>query len=351
VRHVPEPEGRRGRRRPSSYYGVPPIHKPHWKWLIVSYFFLGGLSAGSYVVATAAELAGRPDDRDTVRIGRYLSLLAVIPCPVLLILDLGRPERFLNMLRVLKLRSPMSLGTWGLLAFSGFSTLSAAAQAGADGWLGRHASVGGGAAGRPGLLRSVPRRVTGVLGAPFGFFVGGYTGVLLGATAVPVWAKNARLLGPLFLSSAVAVACAAISLVLALLPGRRHGALERLHRAETVAAAAELLAVAAVHLNSGNIGRPLAEGRLGRLHLAGSVGLGIGFPIVLHVVGPALRLPFRLVVVLASVASLVGGFVMKYAVVMAGHASADDPAATFEFAGGQQRLAPAASPPSRGDAR
>ena len=45
MRHVPEPEGRRGRRRPDTYYGVPPIHKPHWKWLIISYFFLGGLSA------------------------------------------------------------------------------------------------------------------------------------------------------------------------------------------------------------------------------------------------------------------------------------------------------------------
>src|SRR3954454_10675727 len=94
------PDERRGRRRPYSYYGVPPIHKPHWKWLIVSYFFLGGLSGGSYVVATVAEIFGHPDDRDTVRIGRYLAFLALIPCPPLLILDLGRPERFFNMLRV-----------------------------------------------------------------------------------------------------------------------------------------------------------------------------------------------------------------------------------------------------------
>ena len=331
MRHVPEPEGRSGRRRPATYYGVPPIHKPHWKWLIISYFFLGGLSAGSYVVATAAELVGHRDDRDTVRVGRYLSLFALIPCPILLILDLGRPERFLNMLRVLKLRSPMSLGIWGLLTYSGFATFSAAAQAGADGFLGTARPL----CGSSSVLRSAPCRLIGAIGAPFALFIGGYTGVLLGATAVPIWAKNVRLLGPLFLTSAVAVGCAAISLVLALLPGRRHAAIERLHRAETAASILELVAVAAVHLNSGAIGKPLAEGRLGRLHLVGSVGLGILLPIALHAVGPTLRFPHRLVVVAARLASLVGGYIMKYAVVMAGHASADDPAATFELAGGR----------------
>ena len=324
MRHVPEPAGRRGRRRPSTYYGVPPIHKPHWKWLIISYFFLGGLSAGSYVVATIAALIGHREDRDTVRVGRYLALLAVLPCPILLILDLGRPERFLYMLRVVKLRSPMSLGTWGLLAYSGFATLSAAAQASGDGWL----------RGPARALRAAPSRSIGVIGSLFGFFVGGYTGVLLGATAVPIWARNARLLGPLFLSSALAVACSAISIILALLPGRRDGALERLRRAETVAALGELIAVAAVHLNSGALGKPLHEGRIGRLHLTGSVGLGILFPLILHTAGRTLGLPHRLVVVLASIASLVGGFIMKYAVVMAGHVSADDPTATFEYASG-----------------
>lgn len=309
---------------------MPPIHKPHWKWLIVSYFFLGGLSAGSYVVATVADLFGHRDDRDTARIGRYLALLSIIPCPALLILDLGRPERFLNMLRVLKLRSPMSLGTWGLLTYSGFASLSAASQAARDGWLG----------GPGGVLRALPGRLIGAVGAAFGFFVGGYTGVLLGATAVPIWAQNARLLGPLFLSSALAVSCAAISLVLALLPGRRHAALGRLRRAETIASVCELVTMAAIHRNSGALGKPLETGRLGRLHLVGSVGLGIALPIALHLCSAVLPLPHRLVVVFASLASLVGGFIMKYAVVMAGHASADDPAATFEYAGGRRPETP-----------
>ncbi|MGE3272770.1 MAG: NrfD/PsrC family molybdoenzyme membrane anchor subunit [Chloroflexota bacterium] len=315
---------RRGRRRPPTSHGSPPIHKPHWKWLIISYFFLGGLSAGSYVVATAAELFGRQEDRAVTRVGRYLALLALIPCPPLLILDLGRPERFLYMLRVIKLRSPMSIGTWGLLTFSQFTMLSAARQAASDGvtW------------GPFRVVKRLPSHLIGLFGAVFGFFVGGYTGVLLGATAVPLWARNARLLGPLFLCSALAAACSGISLVLALLPGRRHGSLQRLRRAEIVAATGELLAMIAMHFWSGHLGAPLTSGRLGRLHLGGSLWLGIVTPVLLHVVGNRLRLPHRLVTILASLASLAGGLTVKYVMVMAGQVSADDPGATFEFAGG-----------------
>jgi formate-dependent nitrite reductase membrane component NrfD len=315
---------------------APPIHKPHWKWLIIWYFFLGGLSAGSYVVATVAELFGHADDRIVVRVGRYLAAILVIPCPILLILDLGRPERFLNMFRVLKLRSPMSLGTWVLLAFGGFTSLSAVIEASRDLMVGDAAS----------LLRALPSRMLGAVGSPAGFFVGGYTGVLLGATAVPIWAKNARLLGPLFLSSAIAASCGLISLVLACLPGRRAGSLERLHRAEQTAALVEAGLLVAMEINSSRLARPLRSGRLGALHLAGSVGVGMLGPIVVHEVGSRLGVPPRLTAITSGVCSLIGGFVMKYAVVMAGHASADDPVATFEFAGGQAPAAPAPFSPS-----
>lgn len=321
----PEPgQRRRGPRRPPSYYGVPPIHKPHWKWLIISYFFLGGLSGGSYVVASFAELFGRGEHRDVTRVGRYLSLLTIIPCPILLTLDLGRPERFLHMLRVFKLRSPMSLGTWCLVGFSGFSALSAAVQAVHDGRL----------RGSAAALRSLPSRLVGTIGAALGFFLSGYTGVLLGATAVPVWAKNARLLGPLFLTSGIASACAAISLVLALLPGRRSHSLERLRLAETFAGTSELALLGAMHLISGQLRAPLTQGPLAKLHLVGSIGLGVVGPVGVHLLGRALGAPHRLVTIVAATMSLIGGYIVKYTIVMAGHASADDPAATFEFAGG-----------------
>src|SRR5687768_12665967 len=131
-------EPRRGGRSVSdtlrgSYYGVPPVHKAHWKWLVIVYFFLGGISSASYVIASIAELVGGAEARRVTRVGRYLSLAALIPSPILLILDLGRPERFLYMLRIVKLRSPMSVGTWGLTIFGGFCTLSALIQAAQDG--------------------------------------------------------------------------------------------------------------------------------------------------------------------------------------------------------------------------
>lgn len=314
--------GGRGRPKPAGYYGIPPIHKPHWQGLITWYFYLGGLSAGSYVVAAVAELFGRPGDRGVVRVGRYLSALVAIPCPILLTLDLGRPERFHHMFRVVKLRSPMSLGTWGLLLFGGFSALSAAGQAGRDGLFGRLT--------RP--FARVPARPVAALGSLFGFFVGGYTGVLLGATAVPLWARNARLLGPLFLSSALSSACALIGLVLAWLSGRDEESAGRLERAELLATVGEAALLAAVHVRSGPLAALMTSGPLGRLHAAGSVGAGLVAPVLIRAAGRRLGLPERPVTIVASALVMVGGFLVKHVVVEAGRASADDPAATFRFA-------------------
>src|SRR5437660_10347067 len=75
---------------------------------------------------------GLKEDRAVARAGYYLSLLALLPCPPLLIKDLGRPERFLNMLRIFKVKSPMSIGSWCLLVFSLFSGLPPGIQAPRD---------------------------------------------------------------------------------------------------------------------------------------------------------------------------------------------------------------------------
>lgn len=94
----------------SAYHDYPVLKKPVWSWEIVWYFFFGGLAAGCYIIASLAALFGSREDRVTARTGYYLSLLALLPCPVLLIKDLGQPERFLNMLRMFKVKSPMSIG-------------------------------------------------------------------------------------------------------------------------------------------------------------------------------------------------------------------------------------------------
>src|SRR4051812_48660236 len=101
---------------PIGYYGLPVIHRPHWKWLIICYFFLGGISGASAGLSAIARFFDRSDGPRIARIAAYVSAAALLPCPVLLVLDLGRPARFLNMLRVLRLSSPMSMGSWGLAA-------------------------------------------------------------------------------------------------------------------------------------------------------------------------------------------------------------------------------------------
>src|SRR5437764_297947 len=104
-----------------SYYDVSPLKSPPWKWEIASYFFLGGLSAGAYAISRMAERHGAERYRDITRVGAWTALLSFLPCPPLLIHDLGDPKRFHHMLRVFKPSSPMSLGTWTIMGYSGMA--------------------------------------------------------------------------------------------------------------------------------------------------------------------------------------------------------------------------------------
>ena len=312
-----------------SYYGLPSVHKPHWNWLIIAYFFLGGLSGASYAVGSIAGLFADRESRKIARVGHYISLAALLPSPILLILDLSRPERFHHMLRVIKVRSPMSVGAWVLLVFSAFCSLSAAIQAAQDGLFVRKTAVAR-------LLRMLPARGVGALGVGPGFALGGYGGTLLAATAVPLWTKNGLMLGPLFLASAVSSATAAISLALALARGTRRETLARLERLDRLALLTEAGLILAAH---GRLGpttrRPLLEGRLGLIYQIGVLGLGLAAPLALQY--PAAfrgEAPSRLGVTLASTLTLIGGILFRYVIVTAGRVSADDPTATFELAKG-----------------
>jgi protein NrfD len=106
---------------PSTFFTA----SPHWEWLIVAYFFLGGLAGGSYFLATLLDLSGR--DHRLVQLGYLIAFPLVALCALLLTVDLGRPERFWHMLvqsetfrPMIKTYSPMSLGAWALLSFGGF---------------------------------------------------------------------------------------------------------------------------------------------------------------------------------------------------------------------------------------
>ena len=101
------------------------LQSPHWPFLIDVYFFLGGLAGGAFVIATVASLLNARRHREVVRVGYYVALAALIPCPLILIVDLGVPSRFLNMLMRFNVDSPMSMGAWALLGFSVCAFLAA----------------------------------------------------------------------------------------------------------------------------------------------------------------------------------------------------------------------------------
>lgn len=304
-----------------SYYGMPVIHRPHWKWLVIFYFFLGGISAASHVLATIAHLVGGPASRPIERTGRYVSFLALLPCPLLLILDLGRPERFLNMLRVVKLRSPMSLGSWGLSVFGIFATMGAVVQAAQDGLLGSSKTAK--------RVATLPVTAPAIAGTGPAFFVGGYTGVLLGATAVPLWGKNALLLGPLFLNSAFSTAVAAVNLGVALQGNAPKTTNERLDGLDRVVICTELALIAASRANLGELEAPITEGKNGALLTYGTGVAGLLVPLALQTLNRNRH--SRVLSAFASVLVLIGGFILRYSMVVGGNASADDPRATFLY--------------------
>jgi hypothetical protein len=236
-----DPFALRGERDAEGEVRGPMIHAPVWTWQVPLYFWFGGMSAGASFVGLACDLAG---DEKSARIARGVALAAVLPAPPLLIADLGRPARFLNMLRIFKPRSPMSTGSWALMAFS--SALAAAV--GAD-LLGRRREA----------------RAINAGAAVVGGYFGSYTGILLASTAVPVWARSRLFLGPIFVCTGAATGAAACRLVLiaAGLPDG-HPTRTALGRIETGAMGMELLLSEVNERRLGPLARGLEEGTPGK---------------------------------------------------------------------------------------
>jgi protein NrfD len=185
---------------------------PEWGWLVALYFFVGGLAGGSYFIAMFIDLFGRPADRALARIGYYISFPCIVLSGILLTLDLKRPERFWHMLiesntfrPMFKYWSPMSIGSWALTIFGLFSLikfLSALSEDGKINW--------------PQANRWRPPHPLGttlaVVGGLLGFYVAGYTGVLLAVTNRPIW-SDTPLLGMLFIVSAASISASLILLL------------------------------------------------------------------------------------------------------------------------------------------
>jgi formate-dependent nitrite reductase membrane component NrfD len=292
---------------PETYYNRPLLKKPHWEWEVITYLFMGGVMGGCGILVAITD---DRKDPDLARSARYLAFALSATCPLILIKHLGRPERFHHMLRIAKWRSPMSMGVWGLIAFSVPSTLAAAAQAARDGLLPRW------------IRRLAPPAVTDPLAALFGAFIGGYTGVLLSATAIPVWGIGKRHIPAFSLCSGVAGACAANALALAVTGGSAQS-IAKLERFELVASLTELALLEDFKRHAGPLGEPMFAGARGaKLRRTTELG-GIVVPALLSL----LPLHARWKTVVAAALTLYGGYILRETLIEGGKGSAEDPRA------------------------
>jgi len=252
---------------------------PDWGWLIVFYFFFGGLAGGCYFLAALIDLLGHPEDRPLARLGYTIAFPCVVVSGLLLTLDLGRPLRFWHMLiqsntfrPMLKLWSPMSVGSWALLIFGLFSLIAFLGALAEDGRLDAPAWR---KVSAPGLLS----RALALIGGLFGFYVAGYTGVLLAVTNRPIW-SDTPLLGMLFVVSAAAIS-AALMLLLAHLSKWTMPALSALHRMDAWIVALEFIVLIAIIISLGPLSRAWLSA-WGLLLFVGVIIIGMLIPLALY---------------------------------------------------------------------
>jgi formate-dependent nitrite reductase membrane component NrfD len=283
-----------------EYYDISLLKAPLWTPEVAIYFFLGGLSAGAYLLGRAADRFG--DAPEVTRAGALISAAAALPCAPLLIADLGDPKRFHHMLRVWKPHSPMNLGSWILTGYSPITVLAALRE----------------------LLRGQLHLKlidwTDLLGAPLAVGMAGYTGVLVSTTATPVWCKNPWI-GPLFSASALHCGASAIGLSLAF--GKETPGGKAVETIDTAASLAEAACLVGYLNQAGELAKPLVEGSQARVFWLGAVGAGLLLPPLIR----RLPGPKKAWKAAAAVTALAGGLALRWAFVEAGRSSALDPSA------------------------
>lgn len=286
--------------RKRGYYGQPIVRPPVWTWEIPIYFFVGGLSGMSAVIALGAVLFHH---LDVARTAMWVAAVGAVLSPVLLILDLGRPHLFIHMLRVFKAQSPMSVGAWILAGFGmcvvpGLITLEIHTL---------HVFAG--------AVDQVLRITAGIFifgSAMFGVLLATYTGVLTGATAIPAWFLHHLLLPIHFGTTGLGSAAALLELL-----GHR---IAPLNAIGFLAAAVETMLLIWLSLDKhGAADRAIHEHASGWLIRIGGILTG---PLAL-----VLRL-FGLVAV-AAISFLLGALVSRFGWIAVGRVSGSDPEAVF----------------------
>ena len=280
--------------RQAQYYEYPALKAPVWTWEVPAYFFVGGASGAAALVGAVARRTGA--DPALVRDARWIAAAGAALSPPLLISDLGRPERFLNMLRVFKLRSPMSVGAWTLVAFSNAASASAFADL-------AYRATGGR------LPVKFVADASDVLSATTGLVLSTYTGVLLGATAIPVWSANARLLPVHFGASGLGSAVSMLELL-----GHRERALNTIGIGTALV---ETAMAAHMELSEDAAMRPLKDGRAGVLARAAGVLSG-PLPLVIRLLAGRSPCARRA----AALSTIAGSILTRAAWIAAGRSSA-----------------------------
>jgi hypothetical protein len=295
----------------ASYHNLPLLKPPTWTWQVPLYLFAGGVAGTSALIALVAHVAA---NAGVLRAALWIAFAGALVSPPLLIADLGKPARFLNMLRVFKLRSVMSVGAWTLSAFSSSIGLAVVC----------HELILAGFAYGPLLglewLAEIVAAVTGLI-------LASYTSVLLGVTAIPVWSENRRLIPVVFLSGGLGSASAMLELLGFLLPATQ--------LIGVVASTVETIVAVVIELRGRYVDRPLREGAAGWLVRAGGVFAG-PIPLLLRVFAghsPAARY-------VAAVCFIAGALTSRFAWVSAGRVSSRDPQAVFQIQRAKHPTAP-----------
>ncbi len=285
-----------------TYYDRPVIKKSVWSWDIPAYYYVGGATGGSMVLGAAATMLDREELSNIVLHSRIIGVIGATASSVLLIHDLGMPSRFLNMLRVFRPTSPMSVGSWILVTFSSLTGLSLITELGPP-WLRR--------------LGDFAAVTAGV----FGLGLAGYTGVLVSHTTVPLWQRPHRLMPVLFLSSAVTSAASLFDII-----GGNAAEARAVRLFGTAGKLAEILAAEMVERNVATVpevARPFREGFSGALWNGAKLFTTASLVIAL---APRRGRGLRRI---AGVLGTLGAICTRFGVHYAGQRSAMNPRATF----------------------
>jgi hypothetical protein len=279
-----------------SYYGRPVIKEPVWEAEIPAYMFTGGLAGTSSVLSLVARLTG---NETLARRSLYIGAAADVVSPVLLIADLGRPERFLNMFRVFKVTSPMSVGSWILLVSGGATSTAALLE-----WTGRLKPV-----------KYAAELVSSLAGGPLSV----YTATLISDTAVPVWHEARKELPFLYGSSAVATAGAAAALAV---PPAEAGPARRLAVGSVLV---ENVVFRLMEERLGMVGEPYSKGEAGKARKV-AMACTLGGAALLGTLGRR----SRLAAAAGGALVLAGEAAVRWSVFKAGFQSARDPKYTIQ---------------------